>query len=449
MKAIVTEQYQTACVDTLKKWVAVPSVLDETDSQAPFGSKIQKCLELALATCQELGFHTYLDPDGYYGYAEIGSGDELVAVLCHLDVVPADNPAEWTYPPFDATLVDNWLYGRGTQDDKGPTVAALYAVKALMDDPTLEFTKRVRFIFGTDEETLWRCMQRYNQKEEVATCGFAPDAEFPLTYAEKGLWQFHLVGPGSAAFTVDTGSALNVVPDKAIYQGEQVEALATYLTKQEYAYQLNGNELIVLGQSIHAKDAPKGKNAVTRLAAGLASVFDHPLCRFLAEKVQQDATGQAIFGQVQDEASGGLTFNVANLQITPTSSKVGIDVRIPVTADKARLEQQLKEALIQYGLTYQEHDFLASLYVPLESELVQTLLSIYRQETGDMTDPFSSGGATFARTMPNCVAFGAVFEDDPVTFHQIDERISLTSLYRAMEIYAKAVKALATVEKGE
>ena len=90
--------------------------------------------------------------------------------------------------------------GRGVQDDKGPSLAALYAVKSLLDDG-IQFTKRIRFIFGTDEETLWRCMNRYNQIEEQADLGFAPDSSFPLTYAEKGLLQVKLHGPGSVSYT--------------------------------------------------------------------------------------------------------------------------------------------------------------------------------------------------------------------------------------------------------
>ena len=119
---------------------------------------------------------------------QVGQGDELLAILCHLDVVPARDLSNWETPPFEVTIKNDHLVGRGVQDDKGPSMAALFAVKALMD-AGVSFTKRIRFIFGTDEETLWRCMNRYNQLEEVATIGFAPDSSFPLTSPEKGLLQ--------------------------------------------------------------------------------------------------------------------------------------------------------------------------------------------------------------------------------------------------------------------
>ncbi len=89
---------------------------------------------------------------------------------------------------FEAVVEGDYIIGRGVQDDKGPSMAALFAVKALLD-AGVQFNKRIRFIFGTDEETLWRCMNRYNQLEEVATMGFAPDSSFPLTYAEKDYYR--------------------------------------------------------------------------------------------------------------------------------------------------------------------------------------------------------------------------------------------------------------------
>lgn len=442
MDYLLTAAQQDACVATLKEWVAYPSVLDEQATDTPFGAEIQRCLEAALETCRQLGFRTYLDEEGYYGYAEIGEGSESLAILCHLDVVPVGDESEWRFPPFEATEFEGNLYGRGTQDDKGPTVAALYAVKALMDQGKT-FNKRVRFIFGTDEETLWRCMQRYVAKEEAATYGFAPDAEFPLTYAEKGLLQCYLIGPGSETLALQQGGALNVVPDKARYAGAQRSKVVAALQQQGSSLSEDAESVTVLGKSVHSKDAQDGVNALTQLAQALGTVFEHPQLAFLNQELAGDPYATKVFGSVSDEMSGALTVNVAQLCVTPEQSKLGLDLRIPVTADKEQLVARLKKVAARYGLSYQEHDYLASLYVPLDSELVTTLLAVYREKTGDFTEPISSGGATFARTMSNCVAFGALTEGVPVTFHQVDENIPLTNLFEAMEIYAAAVERLA------
>lgn len=114
-------------------------------------------------------------------------------------------------------------------------------------------------------------------------------------------------------------------------------------------------------------------------------------------------------GKTEDEQSGELTMNFASLEITPEQTKIGVDMRIPVTFKKEDLVAKLTKTVEKYELSYEEFDFLDSLYVPLDSELVKNLLGTYREITGDMTEPFVSGGATFARTMNQCVAFGAMF----------------------------------------
>ena len=124
-------------------------------------------------------------------------------------------------------------------------------------------------------------------------------------------------------------------------------------------------------------------------------------------------------------------------------SEIRIDIRIPVLADKEKLVQTLTNKASDYCLAYEEFDYLAPLYVPKDSELVSTLMSIYQEKTGDDSAAMSSGGATFARTMPNCVAFGALFPGAEQTEHQANERAKLDDLYRAMDIYEETIFRLA------
>ena len=445
MKIEITNQVKDDFLASLKTLISYPSVLNEGENGTPFGQAIQDVLEKTLEIAQEMGFQTYLDPEGYYGYAEIGQGEELLAVLCHLDVVPAGDLEDWQTPPFEATLKDGWLIGRGVQDDKGPSLAALYAVKSLLDQG-LAFTKRIRFIFGTDEETLWRCMNRYNQIEEKADLGFAPDSSFPLTYAEKGLLQVKLHGPGWEDRPLQAGRALNVVPDKATYKGERLEELLPVIEQSGVNYTEETGAVTVLGLSKHSKDAAEGVNAIVGLAESLSLIQPHPALLFIADAVGEDATGAALFGEIKDEPSGALSFNIATLSIDEEQSEIGIDIRIPVLADKEALVKRLSEVAASYQLQYEEFDYVAPLYVPLDSPLVSTLMAVYQEETGDQTPAMSSGGATFARTMENCVAYGALFPDALQTEHQANERAKLDDLYRAMEIYAETIRRLAAKE---
>ena len=445
MKIEITNQVKDDFLASLKTLISYPSVLNEGENGTPFGQAIQDVLEKTLEIAQEMGFQTYLDPEGYYGYAEIGQGEELLAVLCHLDVVPAGDLEDWQTPPFEATLKDGWLIGRGVQDDKGPSLAALYAVKSLLDQG-VTFTKRIRFIFGTDEETLWRCMNRYNQIEEKADLGFAPDSSFPLTYAEKGLLQVKLHGPGWEDRPLQAGRALNVVPDKATYKGERLEELLPVIEQSGVNYTEETGAVTVLGLSKHSKDAAEGVNAIVGLAESLSLIQPHPALLFIADAVGEDATGAALFGEIKDEPSGALSFNIATLSIDEEQSEIGIDIRIPVLADKEDLVKRLSEVAASYQLQYEEFDYVAPLYVPLDSPLVSTLMAVYQEETGDQTPAMSSGGATFARTMENCVAYGALFPDALQTEHQANERAKLDDLYRAMEIYSETIRRLAAKE---
>ena len=445
MKNRIKDDVKEQFLNSLQTIISYPSVLNEGENGTPFGQAIQDVLEKTLELARELGFQTYIDPEGYYGYAEIGQGEELLAVLCHLDVVPAGDLEDWQTPPFEATLKDGWLIGRGVQDDKGPSLAALYAVKSLLDQG-LAFTKRIRFIFGTDEETLWRCMNRYNQIEEKADLGFAPDSSFPLTYAEKGLLQVKLHGPGWEDRPLQAGRALNVVPDKATYKGERLEELLPVIEQSGVNYTEETGAVTVLGLSKHSKDAAEGVNAIVGLAESLSLIQPHPALLFIADAVGEDATGAALFGEIKDEPSGALSFNIATLSIDEEQSEIGIDIRIPVLADKGALVERLTEVAASYQLQYEEFDYVAPLYVPLDSPLVSTLMEVYQEETGDQTPAMSSGGATFARTMENCVAYGALFPDALQTEHQANERAKLDDLYRAMEIYAETIRRLAGKE---
>lgn len=442
MKTFITPTIEQECLTAIKEVVAFPSVLNEGENGTPFGQAIQDVLEHTLALTEKLGFTTYLDPEGYYGYAEIGQGEETVAVLCHLDVVPAGDMAKWETPPFEAVEKDGKLYGRGVQDDKGPSILALYAVKALLD-AGVTLTKKIRFIFGTDEETLWRCLNRYNELEEPATMGFAPDSSFPLTYAEKGLLQANLVGKGDATLAIEAGQAYNVVPAKASYQGADIDIIAAELERLGFDYERTAKGVTVLGVSRHSKDAADGINAIVRLATTLKAHYDHPALAFIADAIGEDATGAKLFGRITDEPSGDLSFNIAGLTLTSEKTEIRLDIRIPVLADKEALVETLTKAAADYGLTYEEYDYLASLYVPLDSELVSTLMQVYQDKTGDLTPAESSGGATFARTMKNCVAFGACFPTTPQTEHQENECAPIADLFRAMDIYAEALYRLA------
>ena len=206
------KNYEEIALTNLQKLLQIDSVLDESTISvgAPFGKGIRDALEFFLKLAESDGFKTFND-EGYAGIIEYGEGEE-VAVLCHLDVVPTGN--NWKYPPFSAAIEDGKVYARGAMDDKGPTVAAYYALK-MLKDLNVKLNKKIKIILGTDEETGWRGISHYKEKYGLPEIGFAPDADFPLIYGEKGI--IHTVVENSDTdediVYVKGGERFNVVID--------------------------------------------------------------------------------------------------------------------------------------------------------------------------------------------------------------------------------------------
>lgn len=441
IKNIVNENRRDM-VESIKAAVRINSVMDENTAteSMPFGNGVDEALRKTLEIAESLGFKTVYK-DGYYGYAEVGEGEELIGILGHIDVVPIGDESKWKFPPFSATEEDGYIYGRGTQDDKGPTIAAMYAVKALLD-AGVKFGKRVRFIIGGDEENLWRCIAKYTENgEEIPSMGFTPDSSFPVTNAEKSLVQFYLRGKGSKDLSLNISGALNAVPGVANYTGELADKLAEKLDELKFEYEKDGESITVIGKRVHAASADKGVNAIERLCKALYEIgVKDDVVRFVAEL--SDSVGSKILPNCVDDVSGTLTLNLGELIINEKESKIGFDSRVPVKFTIEDLENAVKENAANYGLEFEEFDRLKSLYVPADSELIKTLVSVYEQETGLEGTPKSSGGATYAKALDNCVAFGAMFPFDEKTEHQENERVNIKNMIKATEIYALSVYRL-------
>lgn len=431
------EENFSSFLKDLDRLVSIPSYLQEDGSKYPFGENIQKVLEEMLNICRELGFKTYIDPEGYYGYAEIGTGEKLVGVLGHLDVVPPGDLSKWENSPFEPVIKDGKYYGRGAQDDKGPTLAAMYALKTLLDSG-FKLNYRVRFIFGTDEENLWRDMPKYVEKEEIPTVGFTPDSKFPLIYSEKGLLQCKLIAKNESGMIFKGGDAFNSVPSNMIVPRD--EKLIEVLKELNYEFKEKDENIEIVGKSVHAQVAETGINAINRYMHALTKIGKETKSgKFITENLIGYNFAEPIFGLIKDKHSGELKFNVGKIEFTEESEILMIDMRIPVTYDKEKIVETLSKKASEYGFEYTQHDYLKSIYVPLDSELITTLMGAYQEVTGDMeSQPVASGGATYARAMNNCVAFGCVLPGSPKTEHQPNEYVILDDIKIAMKIYMKA-----------
>ena len=426
----------------LAKLIAVNSKNAPATENAPFGEGVKKALETVIQISKDFGFKTTIDPEYYYGFAEIGEGDEILGVLGHLDVVPADDIDAWNTPPFELTEKDGKLYGRGVIDDKGPMLASMYALKILLDNGA-KLNKRVRFIFCTDEESLWRGVKKYIEKEEHPKYGFTPDADFPLLYAEKGLVEYNLTANDEKAVDFNGGTAYNAVADKASVPYS--EEIAKIMDELGYKYEKAGDRLVAKGKAAHAMVPEEGINAILRLAEALVKSGETgSMLRFLTEKANNHF-GASIFGDVSDSVSGKLKFNVGLVDFKPGKQTVGIDIRFPVTYEKEKVDKALEEAGKACGVKVEQFDYLRSIYIDINTPLVKSLMKAYQDVTGDMeSQPISTGGATFARSMDNIIAFGALMPGAAKTEHQANECVIAEEMKTAIEIYARAFELLAT-----
>lgn len=433
---------QDEMIRSLIELIKIPSVIDETSNDRPFGLGIDRALKKTLEICEALGFRTYYDPEGYYGYAEIGQGAEMIGILGHIDIVSEGDSENWKHKPFDGEIEGGKLFGRGSIDDKGPLIAAIYGVKALLD-AQIVFQKRVRIIIGTDEEHSWRGICKYVSKEELPTMGFTPDSNFPVVFAEKGLLQFRLKSSKKSDLRVKGGTALNAVPESAVYHGDHLYRLEKQLKKLGFDHELENEELYVIGRSAHSAKPAAGINAIVRMVAGLKSIgLDSPIIDFVSDKIGFTYNGELIFGNLVDDPSGELTLSVNQIDLSSYGEMIGIDARIPVTIEKKFIVDGIKRVADKYGLSYEELDYLAPLYASKETKLIKTLIKVYEEETGLPGDPIATGGATYARSMPNIVAYGPVFPGQEKVAHQTDEFIELNAMVKCAQIYAKAIEKL-------
>ena len=208
--------------DSLRNIMKFPSIVSDPLPGMPFGEECAKALNYALGLAEKMGFRT-VNLDNKVGYAEYGTGDEMIAVLGHLDVVPAGD--NWICKPFDATLLDGKIYGRGIADDKGPIIGALYALQAIVKSGG-SLKRRVRIIFGSDEEVDCTDMARYLETEEIPVMAFTPDAEYPAIFSEKGILYYTISKKVNGLVYAHAGEAVNQVPDVAtmtfIAEGKEI-----------------------------------------------------------------------------------------------------------------------------------------------------------------------------------------------------------------------------------
>ena len=451
----------------LQTLISFSSIQGEPEEDKPFGLEVDRCLKAFLQRAQEMEMRTE-NLEGYAGTVEIGNGDEMLGILCHLDVVPAGN--DWDYDPFTGVIDEGKIYGRGTLDNKGPAIASLYAMKAILD-LDISLNKRVRLILGTNEESGWEGISYYQDNYEMPDIAFSPDAVYPVIHAEKGILIFDL----SFAKTMDSevekeekevlvkkltgGNAPNMVPDRA---SALVEGNYNYLQQEIDQYEKNYDgeiqlkkinetegEIIFKGISAHGSLPQDGINAISYLIDFLAGLElqNNDMASFICS--YENLIGKQYFAenigcQMEDEVSGKLVFNVGQIVTKENEVRITVNIRYPVTYQAEEVYNGMEDKIkkVDWQLFKKEHK--KPLYVEKEDILVKDLMEVYKEVTGDEdAKPIAIGGGTYARAVPKGVAFGPLFPGQPELAHQKNEFIEIKDLLLNTEILFKAIIKLA------
>lgn len=453
------DEIKDEIINSTCKIIDIPSVYKNDSATAPFGKDTAQALDYVLNLGKSFGFRTK-NIDNMCGYIEFGDGEKLLGIIGHLDVVPAEN--DWTYSPFESTINNGNIYGRGTIDDKGPVIAALYAMKAVSDNYKLD--KRVRLILGLNEENDWKCIERYKKTEEIPDISFSPDANFPCIYAEKTiesiyLKQKYIKNPTLYIEDISTNNnAINVVPKYCSitikYDNSKIPNITSNLKKliSKYNYDINIEEiddshikLISLGISAHAAHPELGTNALSKLLIVLNSLFNIyniklDILEYFTKYIGDDYTGKNLEINFEDE-SGIFTLNTAQFALEDNILSLGFNLRIPVTIDYNIIEESFKRHC-NNDLEIKVARIQEALYIDKNTPLVQKLCDIFNEYNNSNLEPVAIGGGTYARAFNNCISFGPQMPDAKDMCHQTDEYISIDNLLFCTKVYAEAIMKL-------
>ena len=444
----IIERNRDALIASLQENIRIPSTEGTPEPGAPFGRAVREALDHALATGAKLGLST-TDMEGYVGCIEYGEGEEMVGVICHLDVVPEGTG--WTFPPYSGHIEDGVLYGRGTLDDKGPAFAAIYALGAIKE-AGIKLRRRVRIILGTNEETGWGCMNYYQQHGEAPTLGFTPDANYPLVCSEKGIYHSGFEKKFRSNIRIKSGTRQNVVAGRTeIFvpvSAERVNGAIRAANLPEFEYEVkeaeNGTELVIIGLDAHAASPQEGKNSMQAAFTVLDLLGlpgeDGETIATLHRALGMDLHGESMGLDISDP-SGRLTLNPGVMVWDEDGIKeFKLDVRHPTSLSNRVVKAKQEEALGMKAVWEHAQD---GLYVPEDSELVSKLMKVWEERSGLKLEPLRIGGGTYARAFRNVVGFGPEIPGHPATIHMPNEVIPIDDLLFDAHVIADAMLALA------
>lgn len=427
----------------LKEIISIDTTLaPQSAVDAPFGQNLRNALDWFLNKASSYGLKVGED-NGFCGWADYGDSDKpLIGILCHADIVPCGEG--WDTNPLELVEKDGNLYGRGVTDDKGALVVILHLLKRLKEE-NVGLKHRIRLIVGLNEETDSACIKRYAKNQEIPKVSLVPDADFPVINSEKGI--LHAICSSTVPqavsenlFNFSAGKRANVVPDKAFFTVSEkfynlIITGAHHLSSSDFAVEKDGDNytFTTFGLSGHACAPENSVNAIYKAFTLLACADEF----FAVLRDKGCSYSCELYNSLYAfDKSGGLTFNVGIISFDKKALTLTYDFRLPLCVNY----QSVMTALEKIYERAEVVKFSPNLFVDENSPLIKTLLSVYRSVTGDKkAKPLQIGGGTYARELPNAVAFGPTFDLRIANIHSANEFMPVADLYKFSEIYYKAI----------
>lgn len=442
---LLVEKYQNDLIQSLKEFCAIDSVYDENtvDDENPFGKGVSKALDYITELARKDGFIA-TNYDNMVVEILAGKGKKNITILAHADVVPVGTG--WDQDPFEVVEKDGVLTGRGVADDKGPLLATYYALKALRDNNLLG-DYLVRFIVGGNEESGSRGVEKYfhELKKEQPTLGFSPDAEFPLIFAEKGIFNFHVRKEIKLdeVISIKGGVASNSVIERCEVVVKNFNDFVTYLSNNKYDFSLEGETIVFNGKAAHGSTPQLGVNSGMLALKAISEFYKSQDFTQIVEQYS-DVYGRGINAYNYSEEMGENSLNVGLLSYENDKFDMVVNFRhVDVTTPEElikKITEETKPFEIEVG------GISPLLYYPKDSALVSALLKAYQEETDDYENkPKAIGGGTYAKEAENVVAFGMEFAGWDSKMHSPGEGCKKSDLFKGMSVYARAIVELGKV----
>ncbi|MEY8298796.1 MAG: Sapep family Mn(2+)-dependent dipeptidase [Emergencia timonensis] len=420
----------------LKGLIDIPSI--SSDKAA-----VEEALDYVLKLGEQMGMRCEKVADGQVGIIEIGQGDETFGILTHVDVVNAGREELWKSPPFACEVRDGNLYGRGAIDDKGPTVAVLYAMGAAMENGK-PFHKTVRLIVGTQEETEWTDMDCYTEHYPLPDYGFTPDGDFPIGNVEKGCMDVTLRFPVALVdeaspqiVGLEAGTAFNIVPDSC-------SALLS-----------DGRVIVTEGKAVHTCAPEKGENAIFQMPDLLEGVTPNGFSQVLEMVTEffSDCTAPKLGLRTKEEYFAGefihrTVFTPVLIRTSGSFVEVGINVRFAYTTTEDELLRAFRRLCEEYEGEIACVTSLPAVFVSRNTPFLEVLATAYEEATGLNPDFVLGYGGSYAKAMPGIVSFGPILPGMKDCCHEENEYIPLKALEKNCEIYYRAIEGIAQCEKS-